>query len=200
MRISDWSSDVCSSDLGIAVTRSTNSVDDLIDGVKIDLLAASPGTPVTIGTTRPIASLEQVVTDFVDTYNHMLALLKEDTNPISGTLARDGAARTLKTSLAALTLTPLTSGGAAGVPTTLAEIGVTTNRDGTLSVDSDRLSRALTATPDAIEAMFAKGSAATGDGLPAALDAIAAAAADKKYGLVASQSTYDKAQIGRAHV
>src|SRR3546814_5940931 len=82
MRISDWSSDVCSSDLGIAVTRSTNSVDDLIDGVKIDLLAASPGTPVTIGTTRPIASLEQVVTDFVDTYNHMLALLKEDTNPI----------------------------------------------------------------------------------------------------------------------
>src|SRR3546814_5261640 len=95
----------------------------------------------------------------------MLALLKEDTNPISGTLARDGAARTLKTSLAALTLTPLTSGGAAGVPTTLAEIGVTTNRDGTLSVDSDRLSRALTATPDAIEAMFAKGSAATGDGL-----------------------------------
>src|SRR3546814_21011525 len=78
MRISDWSSDVCSSDLGIAVTRSTNSVDDLIDGVKIDLLAASPGTPVTIGTTRPIASLEQVVTDFVDTYNHMLALLKED--------------------------------------------------------------------------------------------------------------------------
>src|SRR3546814_19126498 len=83
---------------GIAVTRSTNSVDDLIDGVKIDLLAASPGTPVTIGTTRPIASLEQVVTAFVDTYNHMLALLKEDTNPKSGTLPRAGAARTPQTS------------------------------------------------------------------------------------------------------
>src|SRR3546814_18867206 len=130
MRISDWSSDVCSSDLGIAVTRSTNSVDDLIDGVKIDLLAASPGTPVTIGTTRPIASLEQVVTDFVDTYNHMLALLKEDTNPISGTLARDGAARPLKTSLAALTLTTLTPSGAAGVPSTPAEHGVTPKPDG----------------------------------------------------------------------
>ncbi|MCM8731274.1 flagellar filament capping protein FliD [Hephaestia sp. GCM10023244] len=178
---------------GIAVSRSTNSVDDLIAGVKIDLLAATPGAPVTIGSTRPIASLEQVVHDFVDTYNQMLALLKEDTNPISGTLARDGAARTLKTSLAALTLTPLTTGAAAGVPTTLAEIGVTTNRDGTLSVDAGRLSRALAANPDAIEAMFATGKAATGDGLPAALDAIAKAAADKKYGLAASQSTYDKA-------
>src|SRR3546814_15352977 len=106
--------------------------------------------------------------------------LCRSTNPTSGTLARDGAARTLKTSLAALTLTPLTSGGAAGVPTTLAEIGVTTNRDGTLSVDSDRLSRALTAPPGAIEAMFAQARAATGDGLPAALDALAAAAADQK--------------------
>src|SRR3546814_5368119 len=65
--------------------------------------------------------------------------------------------------------------------------------DWSSDVCSSDLSRALTATPDAIEAMFAKGSAATGDGLPAALDAIAAAAADKKYGLVASQSTYDKA-------
>src|SRR3546814_12024870 len=129
----------------------------------------------------------------------MLALLKEDTNPISGTLARDGAARTLKTSLAALTLTPLTSGGAAGVPTTLAEIGVTTNRDGTLSVDSDRLSRALTATPDAIEAMFAKGSAATGAGLPAALDAIAAAAADKQYGPDPAPRNHDKATGPTTH-
>src|SRR3546814_7091477 len=65
--------------------------------------------------------------------------------------------------------------------------------DWSSDVCSSDLSRALTATPDAIEAMFAQGSAATGDRLPAALDAIAAAAADKKYGLVASQSTYDKA-------
>ncbi|HVI98197.1 MAG TPA: flagellar filament capping protein FliD [Sphingomonas sp.] len=178
---------------GIAVTRSSNSVDDLIEGVKIDLLSADPGKPVTIGNRRPIADLEQVVNDFVDTYNQMLSLLKEDTNPISGTLARDGAARTLKTSLATLTLTSLTSGGPAGAPSTLAEIGVTTNRDGTLSVDATRLTRALTDNPDAVEAMFASGSAAAGDGLPAALDAIAKTAADKKYGLVASQDTYSDA-------
>src|SRR3546814_13864460 len=93
----------------------------------------------------------------------MLALLKEDTNPISGTLARDGAARTLKTSLAALKPTPLTSGGAAGVPTTLAEIGVTTNRDGPRSVASHRTPRALPAPPDASDATLVKGGTRHGD-------------------------------------
>jgi flagellar hook-associated protein 2 len=178
---------------GIAVTRSSNVIDDLIAGVKIDLVSASPGKPVAIGNQRPIDDLEQVVGDFVDTYNQLQGIIKADINPISGSLSRDLAARTLMTSLSRLTLAPLNSGTPTGAPTTLAELGVTTNRDGTLSVDTERLQKALTDWPDAVEAMFVNGDAATGAGLPAALDAIADAAADKDYGLIASQDTYSDA-------
>jgi flagellar hook-associated protein 2 len=178
---------------GISVTRSSNAIDDLIDGVKIDLVSASPGKPVSIGNSRPIDDLEQVVNDFVDTYNQLQGIVKADINPVSGSLSRDTAARTLMTSLSRLTLTNLNSGAPAGAPTTLAELGVTTNRDGTLSVDGERLQKALTDWPDVVEAMFAQGDAASGNGLPAALDTIADAAADSKYGLAASQDTYSDA-------
>jgi flagellar hook-associated protein 2 len=139
---------------------------------------------------RPIGGLQQVVTDFVDTYNQLQAIIKSDIDPATGSLSRDSAARTMMTSLSRLTLAPLASGSPAGTPKTLAEIGVATNRDGTLRVDTEKLSKALAAYPDAIEAMFAAGCEASGDGLPAALNAIADQAANKKYGLTASQDTY----------
>ena len=37
---------------------------------------------------------------------------------------------------------------------TLAEIGVRTNRDGTISLDSTKLQGALAADPDGVEALF----------------------------------------------
>jgi len=57
----------------------------------------------------------------------------------------------MQTMLARLPATVLnTSGG----PGTLAEIGVSTNRDGTLSLDSSLLAKQLASYPDAVEAMF----------------------------------------------
>nr|MCU0728589.1 flagellar filament capping protein FliD [Sphingopyxis sp.] len=82
------------------------------------------------------------------------------TPPANGGIGEDGAGalrgntglEDLRRRLAALPTTALTSG--TGGPTTLSEIGVRTNRDGTLSVDSVRLNNALTNNPDAVEAMF----------------------------------------------
>lgn len=165
---------------GIAVERASNTVTDLIEGVKLDLATAAVGKPVTLGTSTPTDGIRQAVTDFVETYNQLQAVLKAETNASDGALRSDYNASGLSRALRGLTLTNLVTDAAAGAPTTLSAIGVTTNRDGTLAVDAARLTAALAKTPDAVEALFADGTGPTGHGLAAALDAISTEAVEKK--------------------
>lgn len=144
---------------GVDVSRATNSIGDLIDGVKLELKSAKPGTTIALGATRPTASIKQAVTDFVDTYNALKAQLDELTKPASGTTAAgplrsDTGVRQLRQQLQRLTSTTLASGG---TYSTLAEIGVATQRDGSLIVDSAQLEAALTNDPDSVEALFNPG-------------------------------------------
>ncbi|GAA0738498.1 flagellar filament capping protein FliD [Sphingomonas japonica] len=180
---------------GVALKRASNSINNLIDGVKIDLVTAQPGTMIALGSSAPTANLRQAVTDVVTTYNELLAMVKEQTNSISGALRSDPAAQTMLRSMRALTLTELIPAGADGAPTNLAEIGVTTNRDGTLSVDTGKLAKVLANHPGSVEAMFAPGSSGASEkGLSAALNAISAQVTSTKFGLGASEARYTKAQ------
>jgi flagellar hook-associated protein 2 len=177
---------------GVEVRRNTNSISDLVAGVKIDLQSASIGTRVAITASVPTEGLKQAVNDVVATYNELNAMLKEATDPVNGKLARDSAAREMQRALRQLTLTDLTG---AGSPKSLADVGVTTNRDGTLSVDAARLDKVIAASPDAVEAMFAdRGTGASGKGLSAALASIATAVTSRTTGLGASEVNYSTAQ------
>ncbi|WP_010161287.1 flagellar filament capping protein FliD [Sphingomonas sp. PAMC 26617] len=189
---------------GTTVERSSNTISDLVDGVKLTLSSVTTaGKPVVLGSSTPTDGLTQAVTDFVDTYNQLLAELKTETDVSSGPLKNDYNATNLLRSLRGLTLTSLTTGGAAGAPDTLAAIGVKTNKDGTLSVDQTQLTAALNKTPEAVEALFADGTGATGGGIAAALNAISTAAVSNKVtvngqtettGLVASTALYTAAK------
>lgn len=144
---------------GVDVSRATNSIGDLIDGVKLELKAAKPGTTIALGASRPADSLKQAVTDFVDTYNALKSNLDELTKAASGSTAAgplhsDTGIRQLRQQLQRLTSTPLASGG---TYSTLAEVGVATQRDGTLTVNTAQLDAALTNDPDSVEALFNPG-------------------------------------------
>lgn len=177
---------------GVQLKRDSNTISDLIPGVKLDLASAQPGTIVNIGKTLPTTALTQGVQDFIATYNELYTALRTDLDPVTGALRTDLAARELKRQLQQLTLTPI----AGGALTNLAEIGVKTNRDGTLMLDNALLTKALVNHPEAVEKMFAEpsGTAAQGNGLSAALDAIASAAASTTRGLGASEASYTKAK------
>jgi flagellar hook-associated protein 2 len=141
---------------GIEVNRSTNSFTDLVPGVQIDLKKAAPGTLVSLGASRPKAEIEQGMGDFVSAYNELAKLIAEATKAglgeEGGVMRTDVGVRDMKRKLGELTSMPLTIAGDG--PHTLAEIGIRTNRDGTLSLDSFRLQAALTDRPDAVEALF----------------------------------------------
>jgi flagellar hook-associated protein 2 len=146
---------------------------------------------VSLGSSRPTSALSEAVTDLVDTFNQLIGVVDTETAAQGGDLSQDSGAKQLKNSLGQLTLTPLIASTVAGAPTTLAQIGVATNRDGTLTVNADQLSAALAQWPDQVEAMFS--TAGTG-GIAAAIGNISTAAADTTYGLGASLAKYTKAQ------
>ncbi|MDO7841473.1 flagellar filament capping protein FliD [Sphingomonas immobilis] len=181
---------------GVAVERASNTVSDLIDGVKLQLNSASIGNPVTLGGSTPTAALSAAVNNFVATFNETQSTLKTNLDPINGPLKNDVAAATLSRSLRNLTTTPLVASSGTGAPTTLADIGVATARDGSLSVNAAQLAAALAKYPDAVEAMFAASTSTnpTSNGLNAAFASISKAATSSLYGLAASKATYTKAK------
>jgi flagellar hook-associated protein 2 len=140
---------------GVEVSRGSNSFSDLIAGVQIDLKRAAPGSIVSLGVKRPDAAISQAVEDFVSAYNSLHDMLREATGTGSdgkpGALRGDLGVRDLQRQLAVLTSTVLSSGGG---PKTLAEIGVATNRNGTLSLNAVQLRAAMDRDPQGVEALF----------------------------------------------
>lgn len=179
---------------GVSLKRPTNSISDLIPGVKLDLVSAQPGTVVSLGNSTPTDAITQAVNNFVSAYNDLHTTIAGDLDAKTGSLYGDPGASALSRSLQSLTLTKLATSTTPGAPTTLAEIGVATNRDGTLTVNTDQLSKAIATYPDAVEALFANGSGASGGGLGAAFQAITNAATSTVTGLGASETRYTNAK------
>lgn len=176
---------------GVSVERASNTISDLVNGVKLQLTGTS-SIPVSLTSDTPTDALSGAVSDFVDAYNAVLGILTAQTDPITGVLKSDIAANSLLRQLKGMTLANLT-GATDGSPTTLSAIGVSTNRDGTLSLDSGTLTKALSNTPQAVESMFAYSPDAS-SGLDALLSSLTTGATDTTYGLGASTASYTAAQ------
>jgi len=177
---------------GVAVERTSNSISDLVSGLQINLTAVS-ATPITLSSTTPTTALTNVVNDFVDTYNQVFSALKALVDPITGDLRADTAAQNLYKTMRSLTTRPLIANPASGAPSTLADLGVTTNRDGSLSVNSTTLTNAITSNPAGVEAIFAYATTGT-DGINAAMQSIQLNATSMVFGLGASNTTYTAAK------
>ena len=177
---------------GVDVERASNTISDLVPGVKLQLNATST-TPVSLSSTRPTNALAQAAADFVDTYNQVFRSAKDVTDAAKGDLRDDSASNALVRSLQGLTTRTMTSSNTVGAPTTLAQLGITTNRDGTLSLNTTTLNKVLAAYPDEVESMFAP-TAGNALGLNSALSGIAINASSSTTGLGASTTRYTKAQ------
>ena len=160
---------------GVAISRASNTITDAVDGVSLVLTA--PGT-TTLSATRPTTAIISAVTDFVSAYNALKSELDAATaaatsTTAAGALRGNATIREMQRQLSKLTTTPLTASGSI---TTLAQIGVKTGQDGTLSVDSPTLSKILSGYPDEVEAMFnpAQTSSATGVSITSKLGKVAA--------------------------
>jgi flagellar hook-associated protein 2 len=137
---------------------STNEVTTAIPYLRIDLNKASPGTTVTVATDQPTSSMSQLVQDYVSAYNSLKTALNQSmaaptssSSTDAGLLSGDAGVRDMANKLAQLTNSTLSSDG---TYKTLASLGVSTNRDGTLSVDTTKLEAAIAADPEGVTQML----------------------------------------------
>lgn len=176
---------------GIQLTNSSNQVDTAVPGVRINLLAAAPGTNIVVSGDQPTSSVKDVLTEFVEAYNDLRNALNTATAPgldgaSGGPLAGERAARDMMRAMASLTTKPLTDDGAYR---SLADIGIRTNRDGTLTLDNVKFDRALAADPDGIAKMLEPATpTATSPGLAKAFEDIKTSLKSPNGSLVGAQN------------
>ncbi len=152
---------------GLTITRSTNVMDDVIEGVTLQLQSAVPGQVNTLSVQSDTSAATQAVQDFVDLYNSLqdvFDILGSYSNtptaedPTSGALKGDSTLRMLKAQVREMIVQPLDG---AGSLKSLADIGILTQRDGTLEFDSTKLQAALAADPEAVGKLFSASMEAT---------------------------------------
>jgi flagellar hook-associated protein 2 len=125
---------------GVNYNSSTNSFPDLISGVTVNVHAVTASTsPVTlstpINTTGLISALQTIVTGYNSLLSTLKAQIQYDADVTKrGGLANDSVAKSFMMQLHSLTTTAIQGTGT--TPITLSDIGVKTNLDGSLSIDT----------------------------------------------------------------
>ena len=128
---------------GIEIVSQTNRVEEAIEGVTLTL-SKTTSEPQSLTATRDTDSVKAALDRFVKAYNSVNTLSDKLTafdseKEISGVLLGDSTARTAETRVRGALNTAI-SGGAFS---SLAEIGVSLQRDGTMKIDDEKLDKAL---------------------------------------------------------
>lgn len=141
---------------GLSVTRESNSVDDVVSGVSFELKSEGSSS-VTI--TRDEAGVQGNVKKFVDAYNTLMSFINTETKvttvtetdaPVTGALVGDSSVRSLINTIRSELVSPQGEGAMRA----LADMGITTKKDGTLEMDAAKVSKAITSNFEEVAAYF----------------------------------------------
>ncbi len=144
---------------GLALQSATNKVEGAIADVTLNLVAADKGKTVTVTVAQDRDGVTTSLKKFVDAYNNLIkttnSLTKvtkvgEDGQPLIGGLVGDSSVRSI---LSGIQNELVSVGGNDGVRL-LSDLGITTQKDGTLAIDNDKLKSALEKNFDAVGAFF----------------------------------------------
>jgi flagellar hook-associated protein 2 len=145
---------------GIAITKASNTVTDVIAGATINLQSAGSGT-VTLS--ADVGAIKEKISVFIEGYNELIAFLDEQqfldpetlsTGLLFGNFTVQNLQSTLRNALSSRVQ------GATGTFSSLSQIGIRTQPDGSLAADDSELTQALTTDIGSVAELFAsKGSA-----------------------------------------
>ena len=135
---------------GLARTSSSNSITDLLPGVTLSLTKAKPGETFTLKVATDNDALKTTLQGFVTSYNTLIGLTKSLTAYNAETrqgaaLTGDSMVRGLQAQLRNLASEQVVA---------LKDLGVKINVDGTLTLDTSKLTSALADDPGALSRMF----------------------------------------------
>jgi flagellar hook-associated protein 2 len=145
---------------GLPQTSATNTLTDVVPGVTFNLLSKTePDKPLTLTVGQDKAGVTSSIKKFVDAYNKLIKTSSELTNvvqvgegkpPVVGGLVGDATVRTWLSGVRNELVNPA---GQEGLRV-LADLGITTQKDGTLKIDDAKLGTAITDNFDALGSFF----------------------------------------------
>jgi flagellar hook-associated protein 2 len=156
---------------GLPFTRQSNTATDVIPGVTLTLKATTAATESLV-VDNDVEGTAKNLQKFVDSYNSVLKLVQAQLQPAANTdrtvtLAGDGALRNLQATLHRVLTTVV---GSSDVRS-LADVGVKSSRDGSLTLDSTALGKAVALDPSAVNDLFSKTSTGLGAVVKGLVDA-----------------------------
>lgn len=144
---------------GIDMTRNSNNPTDVVDGVTFNFKKADASKTITLGLTNDTDKELSAVKDFVSQYNSVMSLLsekmdvgdpsKEDNT--TGALAGDSTLITLQSNLQSMVL-----GGKSVNGVSASTLGLSVDRNGTLSLDESKFKAQLAKDPNSVKDFFFK--------------------------------------------
>ena len=145
-------------------TRGTNTFSDVLDGVTITLKKASGSTDLAVSFDK--SATQSKVQSMIDGYNDIIRAIDSQTIPVTnadgtvtaGAFTGDAVPRVLRSGLATAIRSAVD-----GTFARLADVGVITERDGTLTLDSAKFKKALEDNPVAVTTLIS--GTATQDGI-----------------------------------
>lgn len=146
---------------GLTINRQSNTIDDVIEGFDFTVNKAAVGETVNFSVDVDKATAEQAVRDFVEAYNTFMTTAgnltgysrDENNQVVRGDLSGDGTAKTMITRVRQLVGAEVT--GVESGFTALTNLGIRTERDGSLSINEDEFSKAFSDHFDLVGDLFA---------------------------------------------
>ena len=142
---------------GIAMTRSTNTISDLYNGYTLELEATS-SSAINISSTQNLDNITALLSNFIDAYNAIYSNITEMTGAAfsedesTGPLAGDSLARSIQRELRSYSTKSIS--GYEGGPYSMSLLGVQTNRDGSLGLNTNVLKNSFAVAPKIVDAIF----------------------------------------------
>lgn len=142
---------------GISRTSTSNTIDNAAPGLSLKLTGTNSGNPTTITYSDPSSGITSTMNNLVGALNAIMTELNTDMSASTGNLYNDQGAKAVSRAFSQLAGTTIMKNAATGDPQTLADLGVSTQKDGTFALDTTKLANALSNNPAGVAAMFTKG-------------------------------------------
>lgn len=136
---------------GVLLTRSSNTITDAINGVTLSLQNAEEGSVIDVAVTKDNANAVKSIQGFADAYNNLVKFFETQRSDTTAALYGNS---TLRSTMGAFTSSLRTTVGTNSTFSTLAQMGVSLNKFGSLDVDATKVKSALDSKPAEIEALF----------------------------------------------
>ena len=147
---------------GVQVTRESNTVKDVVDGITFNLKKGGSGNSTTLTVSQDTDSAVTAMNDLVSKYNTLVnyyrsqATVSQDAsgNDTSGPLAGDNTAKSIMSQVRSALLGTASGISSSAAYKSVGSIGLKIGSGGTLSLDETTFKEALKDDPEAVSKLF----------------------------------------------